>query len=524
MFKLVIASAGVGSRSGCTVNKALTTIGDKPMIAHVVDAFPNAAEVIVVLGYQGDYVRQALEAIYGCARIKFITVDDHTTGLGHTLLAARDELRCPFVFSPNDTLIEPCGTERDPSVVGNWMGYHTVRSGPLDITQYRTVSIADGFITGINPKGHTENNCIYTGVAGVQDHEKFWSTMNDPAALEAGESHGLKALSNVRAFEIAEWRDGGSALSLAHVKRDTRSRYNILEKPNEAIWFTDDRVIKFATDERFIANRVQRMKYIDPELLPRLLSTKPNLYAYHRVEGVTLSGVITEDIFDRLFATMEQRVWRATRFWRTSIGEHHRDYWSFYRDKTLARVGLFLDRDECVDQAERINGVATPALGEILLRSVDWYNLCHKPCVSHYHGDFHNENILLRPDGSFTLLDWRQDFEGDLEYGDVYYDLAKFAHGLIVSHDAVAHDEYRVTRLVGGDVKVDVHRPDNLARVEARFEAWLAANRFDRRRVRLLTALIFLNICGLHHYPYSMFLYYLGKKMLTEAVLEHSYR
>jgi len=34
------------------------------------------------------------------------------------------------------------------------------------------------------------------------------------------------------------------------------------------------------------------------------------------------------------------------------------------------------------------------------------------------------------------------------------------------------------------------------------------------KKVRVLTALIFLNIAALHHYPYSLLLYGLGKKML----------
>ena len=33
-----------------------------------------------------------------------------------------------------------------------------------------------------------------------------------------------------------------------------------------------------------------------------------------------------------------------------------------------------------------------------------------------------------------------------------------------------------------------------------------------------MTALIFLNIASLHHYPYSKYLYYLGKEILSEKL------
>ena len=37
-------------------------------------------------------------------------------------------------------------------------------------------------------------------------------------------------------------------------------------------------------------------------------------------------------------------------------------------------------------------------------------------------------------------------------------------------------------------------------------------------KVELLTALIYLNIAPLHHYPYSIFLYYLGKLELNRVI------
>ena len=40
--------------------------------------------------------------------------------------------------------------------------------------------------------------------------------------------------------------------------------------------------------------------------------------------------------------------------------------------------------------------------------------------------------LYSEKDKSFMFLDWRQDFAGYLSIGDVYYDLAKLMHGLIV--------------------------------------------------------------------------------------------
>jgi hypothetical protein len=45
---------------------------------------------------------------------------------------------------------------------------------------------------------------------------------------------------------------------------------------------------------------------------------------------------------------------------------------------------------------------------------------------------------------------------------------------------------------------------------------WLGEAGYDKRKVWTLTALIYLNIAALHHHPYSLLLYALGKSMLTQ--------
>jgi hypothetical protein len=41
---------------------------------------------------------------------------------------------------------------------------------------------------------------------------------------------------------------------------------------------------------------------------------------------------------------------------------------------------------------------------------------------------------------------------------------------------------------------------------------------FSLKKIRILTGLIYLNIAALHHYPYSLFLYALGKSMLKKEL------
>ena len=189
MYKVVIPSAGIGSRIGPYtkfMNKALVTINNKPAIAHIIDNFPDAEEIIILLGYKGDYVRQVVTAFFPERNIKFIQVDNWEgkgAGLGYTLNCAKKSLQCPFIFVSNDTVIPNDRCNLDPSEMskfGNWMGYNKVQG---DTTQYRTLSVVydkgtcQDKVGNINAKGVENDGNVYIGIAGIQDFHKFWHDM-----------------------------------------------------------------------------------------------------------------------------------------------------------------------------------------------------------------------------------------------------------------------------------------------------------------------------------------------------------
>ena len=45
---------------------------------------------------------------------------------------------------------------------------------------------------------------------------------------------------------------------------------------------------------------------------------------------------------------------------------------------------------------------------------------------------FNFVNLLYMKKNKFTLIDWRQDFAGETEFGDLNYDLAKLLGGIII--------------------------------------------------------------------------------------------
>ena len=235
------------------------------------------------------------------------------------------------------------------------------------------------------------------------------------------------------------------------------------------------------------------------------------MYCYEIVEAEVLSNIVTLPIFEKLMN--HSKSFLVAKILDAKQNERFKqNCLIFYKDKTLERVQLFYNNFEQSDDAVFINGEKMPALNE-LLDAIDW-NWLSDGLAGRFHGDFHFENILWSQEGQkFTFLDWRQDFAGDLSVGDIYYDFAKLMHGLIVNHGIIANDQYSAL-WKDGEIKYDLHRKQSLVECEHKFNNWIVSSGYDLKKVRILTALIYLNIAALHHYPYSLLLYGLGKKML----------
>jgi hypothetical protein len=149
------------------------------------------------------------------------------------------------------------------------------------------------------------------------------------------------------------------------------------------------------------------------------------------------------------------------------------------------------------------------------LAEIDWNELTRGVPVR-FHGDFHFQNILYchEPLPRFVFLDWRQNFSGHLFVGDIYYDFAKLLHGLIVAHDVVHRNEFRVDQ-ENETIRLSIAIPNRYSKNRELFQNWALANNYSWSRIWTLAALVYLNIATLHHHPYDRFLYHLGQLMLN---------
>jgi hypothetical protein len=519
-FRVCIPCAGTGSRLGELtkfINKSLVSIANRPTLSYLIEQFPADVEFVIPLGHKGHLIREFLKLAYPGRQFFFVDVlpfEGLGSGLGLSLQSCAKFLQQPFVFNSCDTLVE----ELIPAPDTNWMGYADVQN----LDSYRTVELSPlGGVCAITEKGEGQSpqHKAYIGLAGVNDYEQFWLAMaqGGDIAVATGEAHGMRnLLSNTIQAHAFTWHDTGNRKALAK----TRERYcgtdepNILEKANEAIWFVGNSVVKFSTDKKFISNRVKRAQYLQG-FVPNVSDAQDHMYRYSKAGGEVLSKVITVPLFERLLDHCT-RFWEKRELTKLESALFQERCLNFYRDKTFERVSLFYKNFDRNDGREMINGNEMVELGA-MLNLVDWKWLANG-LPGRFHGDLHFENILWSAaDQSFIFLDWRQDFGGDLSTGDIYYDFAKLLHGLIVSHELIVQDFYRVDWRIDA-INFDFHRKQILVDCERYFESWLNIHGYDAKKVVVLTALIYLNIAALHHQPYSLLLYSLGKSILKSQL------
>jgi dTDP-glucose pyrophosphorylase len=503
---VLLTTSGLGSRLGEITkytNKSLVRIDDKPAISHIIESYPKNTKFIITLGHFGSHVKQFLEIAYPEKDFIFVNVDNYQgpgSSLGYSILRARDYIDQPFIFNACDSILKDFNPENGNYVVG---------AKKQDYSQYRTFNVTDGVVRKINEKGDLKFDYAYTGVCSVENYKRFFEILSElENNIELSDVHVLNELMKEEQFsliESKEWFDIGNSKELLNTRNNFKSSYEVLDKPQESIYFFDDYVIKFFSDSTISKNRVKRAEYLNG-LVPNIVAHSENFYKYEKQDA----DLLAKDINIKSFLSLLD--WSKTHLWAPSIHDNFDDLcFKFYHDKTYERVNTYLKNYG--DGSKYINGIHVSHINS-LLDLVDFDYLSHGTPVT-FHGDFILDNIL-HDYRRFYLLDWRQDFQGCLHAGDVYYDLAKLNHNLILNHHVLNNELFTIED--GTHIKCDVLTPYVNILCQEKYHEWLDNNGFDVNKVKILTALIWINMAPLHEYPLSKFLFNFGKYNLCREL------
>lgn len=523
-YKVVIPASGVGAALGDFIkytNKALIRVGRKPAISYIIEAYPPVIPIVVTLGYKGEFVREFLSIAYPERIFEYVEVSPFEgpgSSLGYSLLQAESLLQCPFIYQAVDTIV----LDAIPPPDQNWVaGFAT-----QNLTEYAELLASGSRLTRIEEKGASFSGVAYVGLMGIQSFASFWRCLHElqdkrteSSAREFGDVDVLNRLveegEHFSVYPVERWLDTGNIASLGDARKRIPDAFDNLDKVDESIYLFKDFVVKFFANEDIVAKRVARARILQ-DLVPPLQSVSAHFYRYAYVQGDLYSHVVTpENVVDFLD-------WGFKRLWtpmeRVSPEEFKARCFSFYYQKTVERVQRFLEQTRIHDLPILVNGEQVPGAME-MLNGIDpeWYMLGSQTA---FHGDCVLENLIKTSDG-YRIIDWRQDFAGLLEAGDCYYDLAKFYHNLIISHDMVSRGLFEIRE---GEQGVYCHmvRPPTFTAVEEAFLSFCAKRGLDVKRIRRLAAIIWLNMAPLHHRPFDRFLYYFGRLHLWKSLSQKS--
>ncbi len=518
-FTVLITTSGVGSRLGNLTqytNKSLIVVGDKPVLAHIIDKYPVDTTFVVTLGYFGSHVKEFLELCYPERNFTFVDVDPFEgsgSSLGFSILAAKQFLQKPFIFHACDTLIPESVI---PFPDSNWVaGFKG-----SDATNYATFDTHGEHIEKFNDKGMTDFDYIHIGLIGIQDYLEFWKELeilieenlygqelNDVTVLRIL----LRKNIEFKAKAFNDWIDIGNANSLVLAKKKLGANFEVLEKSQESISFIKNLVVKFFADGDIVSKRVKRTEFLGP-VIPEIGRNSEHFFTYVFKPGNLLSNTTNPESISILLD------WAANNLWDKKPSRTQKGFdsilRSFYLTKSNKRLEDFIESRSIPDITNKINGLEVPSAKDLIAQSESY--LINDSQFGRFHGDFILDNILVA-DGSFTLIDWRQDFAGSLEFGDIYYDLSKLNHSLHVNHSLVSEGHFFVlteqNQTQCGILRKDVH-----VEMEKYLKSFIENKNMSWKKIQIITPLIWINMAPLHHHPFDKFLYYYGRYHLWRAL------
>ncbi len=503
---LCILAAGVGSRLANLsrhINKGLLPLDNQAIISHLINKVPEEYDIIMVLGYKGEMVREYCHAAHPDKNFTFVTVDKYEgegTGPGYSIKQAEQYLQRPFIWATADVIITD---DLPTSIDSNWLGLY-----PTSMSErYSTANIEDDDIVAFVNKSKDGYDYAFIGLAGVHDYKIFWEQLSGSEIVSA--YYNSDKYPTFKGYKF-DWYDIGTIESYLHAQKifDDTVQYSIPKTNGEFLYKVNDNFIKLSSDGKFISGRVDRAKKLG-KLVPEIIYSGNHLYAYEWLEGSTLYDCNDVDIWKKFLTFIE------TNMWQRFDKEIKEECLKFYKDKTLNRLQLFLSNREGSYSGDHIiNGVKNKSVVK-LLDDFDWDLISDGLATEMFHGDLQFDNVICtdQDHGIFCLLDWRQDF-AEQSIGDVYYDLAKLYGGILMSYKLMKDSSNFSCHVDRDIVAYDYKHEPKLDEFKLAYEQWIVSNNYDLEKIKTITSIIFLNMAPLHEKEFGDLLFFKSTEML----------
>lgn len=496
------------------INKSLVKVWRKPAISYIIDSYPDDTEFIITTWYLWKQVKDFLAITYPQKNVKLIDVDVYEwekASLVYSMLQAKEYLQSPFIYQACDTIV----LDNINYDSFNRIAWYKDKSS----TNYAWFNVLWDSVDKIYEKWAMNTDFAYVWLAHIEDYKKFWecaeSVYKNSNNNSISDVNVIESMINYWIWfkykEVKQWFDTWNVEWLNIARNEIPDSFHILDKLEESIYIYDDFVVKFFYNQELSDKRVKRAEFLK-WLVPEIESHKDNFFRYKFTEWKLFSRVANTQNFKEFLSWTTNNLWTETH--EVSDEEFKKVCYKFYYTKSMERINKLMTKYSIKDWETIINDVKVPSIQD-LFSKIDWDRLCNSK-QTNFHWDFILDNIIKKDDG-FCLLDWRQDFWWLLQSWDMYYDLAKLNHNLTINHDIVNANLLKVDQK-WDNIYVDIHRRETLVECQDILHKFINEQWFDLKKVKTLSAIIWLNMSPLHHHPFDKFLFYFGKYKLWQAI------
>lgn len=520
-YKVCILAAGAGTRNSWSkdTNKALLPIKNRAAISWIIDLYKDASEIVVAVGHNQKYLIDYLKIAHEKDKIRIIKVKNFSkkgSGPGQSLLECKKYLQVPFISHACDSIC----FNKLPKPNKNWIAYDIKNSD-----KYSYAVLENKKKLYFENKKKFKNKKVFTGIAGINNFKLFWKNLEHSTLYSKKFSNHLhfekQMLDGFDNFEKdikltkIKWHDIGNDLDYLKISYFVKKNKNIvLPKKKEFIFFEKEKVIKFFVDKKISALRYKRALIIK-SFMPQKLKIKSNFLYYPYVQGKVLSNLRSKNVFLYVMNSFKKNLWKSRSLNKSQLNNFYKECLKFYKNKTFSRIKMFNENTN-LDHYDFINNKKVIPINKIL-KKINWKKIQIGTPVN-FHGDTALNNILYN-NKKITLIDWRESFGKLLSYGDLYYDLAKIYHVLILPQFLNYGDNIKI-RYLKKKIEFRFKKFKNLENFLKIYNEFLLVNNYDIKKIKLLSYLIFLNIAPLHSGKISKLFFLYGKLKLSEMLNE----
>lgn len=244
-FTAVVPVAGAGTRlrpHTHTYPKVLLTVGDKPIIGHILDDISAAGikKVCLVVGYLGEKIKEYVSKNYKALEVTYVEQPE-PKGLGHAIWLTRRAVTGPVVVMLGDTILDA----DLPRFLGSKEDCIAVKE-VADPRRFGVVETKGGYISAMVEKPeHPKTNLAIVGIYSFRNSSLLYNALErlvESGRTTKGEIQFTDALAalvkgghKIRPVPIEGWYDCGKPETLLETNRHILDRKKFYPKAKNSL-------------------------------------------------------------------------------------------------------------------------------------------------------------------------------------------------------------------------------------------------------------------------------------------------